>query len=386
MNDKNIILLPSGLQDILPDEAGSESKLVINLLKNFSKFGYLQVKPPLMEFEKSLVKGSGKYLENQIFKVMDPISQEMMGVRTDMTIQVARLASLRMTQEPKPLRLSYAGQVLRVQGEGLYKERQLSQAGIEMIGDASSLSVAESVIIAVDSLKKLNVKDISVDFSLSILSEIIMDSADTPLDLRKRILSLVEVKDAASIELISDKSSLIFVDIINLANKNSSLGAEKILDELAQIIINNGLIEAVKYIDSLKEIIAIVEKSQSDITITIDPLERHGFEYHKGVSFSFFSKNSKEELGRGGKYITDFEDIREDAVGFTLSVNALKRMLPEAKAKNRVYIPIGVSMSETEKLREENYATIHAICAGGADKARELNCNYIYANGEVKPL
>lgn len=120
-------LLPAGLRDILPPEAGFEAEICETLAADFGSHGYDRVKPPLVEFEDSLTSGAGAAVSADTFRLMDPVSQRMMGVRADMTTQVARIALTRLTDTPRPLRLSYTGEVLRVRGTQLRPERQFAQ-------------------------------------------------------------------------------------------------------------------------------------------------------------------------------------------------------------------------------------------------------------------
>src|SRR5690606_22782545 len=136
-------LLPAGLRDILPPDAAFEAAAVGRVMACFAAHGYEQVKPPLIEFEDGLLAGPGAALAAETFRLMDPVSQRMMGVRADMTLQVARIAASRLRNLPRPLRLSYAGQVLRVAGSQLRPERQFGQAGVELIGAASAAADAE---------------------------------------------------------------------------------------------------------------------------------------------------------------------------------------------------------------------------------------------------
>ena len=102
-------LLPAGLEDLLPPDSAFEAGVMERLLACFGGYGYERVKPPLVEFEENLLKGSGAATASEIFRLMDPVSQRMMGVRADMTMQVARIAQTRLARAPRPLRLSYAG-------------------------------------------------------------------------------------------------------------------------------------------------------------------------------------------------------------------------------------------------------------------------------------
>ena len=122
-------LLPAGLCDVLPPEAELEARSVEAIMDCFAAHGYQRVKPPLLEFEDSLFSGSGGATAEQTFRLMDPDSQRMMGLRADTTPQIARLATTRLAGAPRPLRLAYAGQCLRVRGSHLQPERQIAQAG-----------------------------------------------------------------------------------------------------------------------------------------------------------------------------------------------------------------------------------------------------------------
>src|SRR5215469_11076161 len=128
-------LLPTGLYDLLPPEAEVEAEVTARLMGVLASHGYEQVKPPLVEFEDTLLAGAGAVMASDTFRTMDPTSHRMIGVRADMTPQVARIAATRLSHKPRPLRLSYAGQVLRVRGSQMRPERQVGQAGAELIGD-----------------------------------------------------------------------------------------------------------------------------------------------------------------------------------------------------------------------------------------------------------
>src|SRR5271168_3094244 len=115
----NPALLPAGLRDLLPPDAETEAATVEVLMDVFASHGYQRVKPPLLEFEDSLLAGSGQAVAEQTFRIMDPDSHRMMGLRADTTPQVSRIATTRLATAPRPLRLCYAGQCLLVRGSQL---------------------------------------------------------------------------------------------------------------------------------------------------------------------------------------------------------------------------------------------------------------------------
>src|SRR6202043_2588216 len=107
MNDApHAALLPTGLYDLLPPAAEREAEVTARLMGVLASHGYERVKPPLVEFEETLLSGAGAAMASETFRTMDPISHRMIGVRADMTPQVARIAATRLRHLPRPLRLS----------------------------------------------------------------------------------------------------------------------------------------------------------------------------------------------------------------------------------------------------------------------------------------
>ena len=166
----NRALLPAGLRDLLPPDAETEAASVEALMEVFAAHGYQRVKPPLLEFEDSLLAGSGAAVAEQTFRLMDPESQRMMGLRADTTPQVARIATTRLAQAPRPLRLSYAGQCLRMRGSQLAPDRQIAQAGIELIGCDNPAADAEIVLVGAEALASVGLTRTSFDLTLPALA------------------------------------------------------------------------------------------------------------------------------------------------------------------------------------------------------------------------
>jgi hypothetical protein len=196
-------LLPAGLADLLPPEAEREAALVEAMAEIFARHGYDRVKPPLLEFEDSLFAGSGAALADQTFRLMDPISQRMMGLRADTTPQVARIAATRLARVARPLRLSYAGQVLRVRGTQLAPSRQLPQAGIELIGPDLPDADAEVAAVAAEALAAIGIADPTLDITLPRLSPALLDAAGVEGEARRRLARALDRKDAAAVTALA---------------------------------------------------------------------------------------------------------------------------------------------------------------------------------------
>src|SRR5215831_3579441 len=162
-------LLPQGLRDLLPPDAEAEADAVGKLIAVLASHGYERVKPPLVEFEENLLSGAGAAMAKETFRLMDPISQRMIGVRADMTPQVARIATTRLKNAPRPLRLCYAGQVLRVKGSQLHPGRQVGQVGAELIGSDEVAADVEVIALTAEALTASGVGSLSVDLGLPTL-------------------------------------------------------------------------------------------------------------------------------------------------------------------------------------------------------------------------
>ncbi|HKS87880.1 MAG TPA: ATP phosphoribosyltransferase regulatory subunit, partial [Stellaceae bacterium] len=170
MNDApHPALLPAGFYDLLPPEAEIEAAVTGRMMEVLAAHGYERVKPPLVEFEETLLSGAGAAMASDTFRTMDPASHRMIGVRADMTPQVARIAATRLAHKPRPLRLSYAGQVLRVKGSQMRPERQVGQVGAELIGAAGGAADVEAIAVAGEALAAAGVPYLSVDLTLPTL-------------------------------------------------------------------------------------------------------------------------------------------------------------------------------------------------------------------------
>src|SRR3954470_13450082 len=170
MNDApHPTLLPAGLYDLLPPEADIEAAVTARLMGVLAAHGYQRVKPPLVEFEETLLAGAGAVGAGDTFRLMGPSSPRMVGVRADIPPQVARIAAARLASAPRPLRLSYAGQVLRVKGSEMRPERQMGQAGAELIGAEGPAADVEAIAVAGEALTAIGVPHLSVDITLPTL-------------------------------------------------------------------------------------------------------------------------------------------------------------------------------------------------------------------------
>jgi ATP phosphoribosyltransferase regulatory subunit len=145
-------LLPEGIEELLPPQAQQLETLRRALLDLFNRWGYELVIPPLVEYLDSLLIGNGNDLDIQTFKLTDQLNGRLMGVRADITPQVARIDAHRMSERDGPVRLCYQGTVLHTRGDGLGGSRSFTQIGAELFGHASVDGDAEMVCLMLEKL------------------------------------------------------------------------------------------------------------------------------------------------------------------------------------------------------------------------------------------
>jgi ATP phosphoribosyltransferase regulatory subunit len=367
-------LLPAGLKDGLPPDAAFEAAMVERLMACFASWGYERVKPPLIEFEDALLSGMGTAVAADTFRLMDPVSQRMMGVRADMTPQVGRIAASRLKGAPRPLRLSYAGQVLRVKGEQMRPERQIGQAGIELIGAESAAADAEAVLLAAEALQQLGVAQLVVDLNAPMLA--VSHLRESGIADPTPVIAALDRKDAAAVKELGGTLAPVLQQLMN------AIGApSQALDRLGAISLSGS---AAAQRDRLVEVARLVQQAAPDLGLNIDPTDHRGFEYHTGVTFSLLGRGVAGEFGRGGRYVNQ---AGEDATGFTLYLDTLLSALPAPKPARRILLPRGTSHDIALRLRGEGWITIHALDSAEDDKqARRLGCSHLWRNGAVQML
>lgn len=340
-------LLPEGFRDKLAPRAAQEANLLADLLRSFSAYGYERVDPPLVEFEDSLLSGPGAAQAEKMFRLMDPVSKRMMGVRSDMTHQVARIAGTRLLNEPRPLRLSYGGRVLRVQGSQLEHDRQRSQAGVELIGSSAASAEIEVITVAIATLRAAGIEELSVDLALPGLAAV-------------------------------------------LGTEFSVMDADQGVEKLAALDLDDLEMDLIA---NLREIVSGVRAREPECALTIDPSEVRGFEYHTGVGVTLFAKGSRSEIGRGGRYeITGPDGSREPAVGVTLYTDSLASILPEPATAKRIYLPHGTDPKDASALRADGWQTIEGLELAStmdespSEEALRLRCSHIFQAGDIHQL
>lgn len=350
-------LLPTGFRDRLPPEADASARLVRAILDTVAAYGYERVQTPLAEFEASLTGALGTS-SRDLLRFVDPLSGETMAVRSDITGQIGRIARGRMGHHPRPIRLSYGGPVVKLRASQLRPEREMMQVGAELIGLETPPAVAEIVTIAIESLKAAGVRDLTLDLTLPDLIDTLLPGE--PHDAMAALKDRLDAKDAAAVPEA-------FRPLIAAAGPYAEAAARLRAFDTAALLTAR--------LDALDALVALVP---ADVRVTLDPTERHGFEYQSWFGFSLFSAHTSGEIARGGSYrLGD-----EPAVGFSAYIDPLVDAGLAQGERRRLFLPLGTLPQKAAALRAEGWVTVAAL--SDSDTADAQICSHILSNG--RPL
>ncbi|MCP4327792.1 MAG: ATP phosphoribosyltransferase regulatory subunit [Alphaproteobacteria bacterium] len=378
MTDRSeMALLPAGLADKLPPAAAHEAVLIDSLIACFGAHGYQRVSPPLVEFEENLLRDADADMAADTFRIMDPVSQRMMGLRSDMTMQVARIAASRLRLQPRPLRLCYAGDVLRVRGTQLRPERQFAQVGAELIGAAGEAADVradvEMITLAAEGLAALGIDRISIDVGSPSLLRSVFHAFDLDPEELSRIRDALDHKDVAAVSAHANSAAPLLSRLLDAAGP-----AQAALEALAAIDLPDA---ARRDADRLAEVVGLVAARSPDLTLTVDPVENRGFEYHTASSFTIFAAGVRGELGRGGRYVAGHDRMGDEpGTGFSLFMDSVMRARPETAAPGGVFLPVGTTSEDARRLRAEGWITVAGLDAEvePVAEARRLGCSHVF--------
>lgn len=367
-------LLPEGLSDRLPPHAEASARLVRAVLDQVAAHGYQRVMPPLGEFEETLLGWLQSVGAEDLVRAIDPVSGRTLALRPDMTAQVGRIAATRLAAAARPLRLCYAGPVIKLRADQLRPEREQMQLGAELIGTDSDAAAAEIVTVAIEALQAADVEGITVDFTLPDLVDFLA-AGPMPLDpaLVGQVRARLDAKDAGGLAALGPQAAAYLPLIEATGPFHAAMERLEVFD--AGI---GGALSA-----RIAALRAIAKPIGWDITLTLDPTERHGFEYQSWFGFSIFADGFVGELGRGGCYAIQRPDgAAEPAVGFSLYPDPLIDAGFGREAARRIFLPLGHDADRAKSLRAEGWQTIAALSAD--DDGRVLGCTHKLAGEDIQ--
>lgn len=365
-------LLPAGLEDRLPQEAAATTRVMRAIHRVMHAHGYDRVLPPMIEFDETLGMRMAGIESRRMFRFVDPQSLRMLILRGDHTPQIGRIAASRLAGAPRPLRLCYAGQVLLIRGDGLDPARERLQCGAELIGADNVAAASEIVAIAIEALEAAGAKGISVDFTLPDLVDVLAaDALPLPPEAIEGVRRELDTKDAGG---LVDAGGAAYVPLLYATGEFASALAR--LETFDTTGVLAGRIAALR---------AIAARLDGRARLTLDPSERHGFEYQSWFGFTLYAEGARALMGRGGTYRIAGPGGGEPAAGFSLFPDALIAMLADSEpGAPRVFLPEGHDAVMAARLRAEGWRTVAALSAD--DDAGALACSHVLTGEGPVPV
>lgn len=377
MTSEEYWVLPQGIQEALPKDAARLETLRRDLLDHYASWGYELVIPPFIDHIESLLTGTGHDLDLQTFKLVDQISGRTLGVRADMTPQVARIDAHQLQRE-EPNRLCYMGTVLRTRSDGFGRSRSPLQVGAELYGHAGVESDVEILSLMLNTLDIAGVENLYVDIGNVDIFRGLSQSAGLSSENESRLFEMLqrkaipEIKDLMVELKLSDDMSNMFIGLSELNGDINVL--QRAREQLASS--GSSVLQAIDYLEQTAK--RIIERF-GKININFDLAELHGYHYHTGVVFSAFVPTLGEAIARGGRY----DDIGQvfgrarAATGFSVDLKLLDSLSSRLYEKTvRVFAPVdddAALQNKIDELRQQGVCVVQQL-PGQSGDATAMAC------------
>lgn len=378
MNKIDCWLLPEGIEEVLPEQAKRLEQLRRTLLDTYETWGYDLVIPPFIEYLESLLTGTGNDLDLQTFKLTDQLTGRLMGVRADMTPQVARIDAHQLKKDT-PTRLCYIGTVLHTRTDGFAGSRSPIQVGAELYGHAGIESDVEVITLMLETLALSGMKTPFIDLGhVGIYRELVKQAG---LNKEQESMLFNSLQRKANTE-IADSLKEWKLDE-NIAQALAALtrlnGDDSVLKEAKSVLskmgkgVENALTE-------LTQIATVLKQRVPELKVNYDLAELRGYHYHTGTVFAAYVAGQGQAIAQGGRY-NDIGEVfgrARPATGFSTD---LKTLLSLSIHKNNqlaaIYAPADNDDKLHQAIAELRQQGEKVICAlpGQTGNARDMNCD-----------
>ncbi|WP_336815088.1 ATP phosphoribosyltransferase regulatory subunit [Burkholderia gladioli] len=314
-------LLPESIADVLPSEARKIEELRRRLLDRFRSYGYEMVMPPLLEYLESLLTGGGNDLHLRTFKLVDELSGRTLGLRADMTPQVARIDAHLLNRQGVT-RLCYAGNVLHTRPRGLHATREQIQIGAELYGHAGLEADLEVQQLMLDALRLTGIGTIRLDLCHAGVLNALFSRDAVAAARGETLYGALAGKD---VPLLNELTEDLGPDTRAALRALPHLyGDASVIDEARRQL--PALPEIARALDDLAQLAAQVQGAE----VAIDLADLRGYAYHSGAMFSAYVDGVPNAVARGGRYdhVGQAYGRARPATGFSLDLREIARISP----------------------------------------------------------
>jgi ATP phosphoribosyltransferase regulatory subunit len=363
-------LLPEAIEDVLPRDATRIEALRRSLLDDFSRHGYEFVIPPLLEYVESLLIGSGHDLDLRTFKLVDQISGRNMGVRADITPQVARIDA-HLLNRKGVTRLCYCGSVLHTLPYGFNATREPLQIGAEIYGHAGLEADIEAIRLLASAMALCRIPASRIDLGHVGVFRALAREAGLAPKAEEELFGALQGKDVPLVrELLTGVMDPVRSALLALPEL---YGDRNVLDRAAQILpataeIGTALADLRRLSDAL-----------ADLPLSFDLADLRGYHYHSGLAFAAYCAGSPGAVALGGRY-DEFGRAYgrgRAATGFSMDLRELARLSPDGAPSGAIAAPWpedDTLHAEAQRLRAQGERVVLAL-PGHEGTWREAGCD-----------
>ena len=318
--------LPRGVADYLYTRAAGLAQLEQQVLEIAARWGFQRLITPALEFEDVLAIGMGEGLRARTFRFDDWQTGRLLAIPPDITPQIARIVATRLKGQPLPHRISYSGRVLRHAELQSGRNREIMQAGVELIGLDSPEADAEMVAMAVEIMQAAGVQNYKVDLGQVAFCQGVFEASGLTGEALRLIREAVALKDVSSVSQLLRRYPVSPASQQELMALPRLFGGCAILDEAAGVVTNPRSTAALV---NIRAVVAILQLHGIRDCLTIDLGETRGLDYHTGLTFEGFVPGYGEALFSGGRYdtLTARYGFEAHATGFTCNLLNLLQAL-----------------------------------------------------------
>nr|WP_314900017.1 ATP phosphoribosyltransferase regulatory subunit [uncultured Deefgea sp.] len=311
-------ILPEYISDVLPMESRQLETMRRAMLDLYERYGYEQVEPPLVEYVESLLTQDDSALDLKTFKLVDELTGRQMGLRADITPQVARIDAHILNRQGVT-RLSYAGSVVTTRPDGLLANRQPRQIGAEIYGCAAIGADVEAIELMLASLTLAGVKEVRLEIGHIGLFNAMADAAGWQGEIRQLAFNALQQKDIAALQQLSQNLPAPLRD--GLLALPLAYGGHEVLERTRAVLpVLPAVTEALDVLNELEA--ALITRG---IEVRFDLAELPGSYYHTGLVFNAYATGFVSAVARGGRYDRVGEKFGRSrpATGFSLDLRSL---------------------------------------------------------------
>lgn len=316
--------LPEGITEQLAPHAYTQEVLRRKLIDCYHSWGYDLVSPPLLEYLNSLLTERAKNLELETFKLTDQISGKLIGIRADMTPQIARIDA-QLNHTKTTARYCYQGQTLKTNKSFVDSIRNPFQIGVEIFGHTGIESDIEVIQLMLETMKLAGLKSNCINLGHTLIANTVLDEAGFKEDIKAQLNSAIQKKSFFEVDRILETSDVSLVQKELIKTLPRLYGHYSILRQARDILADCSSTIA-HALDELEQCYQFIKSGSSDVTVYFDLSEQRGYGYHTGLLYSAYAEPFGHAVAHGGRYeVAQTGSKSRPACGFSTWLDLLSR-------------------------------------------------------------